>query len=779
MATPIGVQNEAVRLIIPKVIYAQTAYEPNIQQAIDNAKKIGAFVDTCLIVTDVQPLPDIHGITFAYHEWVDDIVVYCNHVLDEARKLEGDYLLFSDPDEHFNDAFLAGIKSIILTNPQFNGFELYTYLNINNFATLDEGTQQREAPGGVGADSNAWKLMLFKIEPLTKYLPQGTSEKCIHHSVRGSWNIIKLPKRFYFTHDKEHTDVWASSVRNIFICGGGDNVGANNPLFVELHKKCDALGITTWRQFVDYCKKGNIDSGLKELILQYRSDDTHDYSSEIRDLFHWYFDYLHPEENNGYKSKYSTNSTPESLTERYVQKTYFEVLGRHTDLPGKQHYVNGILTGDIIPDNLPQMIRESDEYVRNHINTTTFDIMGRGATEVEQKVWGDLIKAGHITNFPSVAHDIMRFTQLTLAYCQMTYKHDLEITIQNVIDAKPYVDICIVVYDDSLEADDIARLIKAGARAKYHKWYDNFPRQRNNYLQEARAFGATWVLVSDPDEHFDKVLLENARALVKQGEQIGASMFLVNAHDIFTDDEQGKPRENPPEHIPDYAKNLFYKLLPEAFYVGVGETQNLHENLMGNFRAMKLPKEFFYRHVKSHVEIWQHSARNIFVGGGGMNMGFQIPQYKEFVAIVKEQLGFTTWYQFREYLKAGNIAPKLAEFIKNNRNNYGHDYDSEYRELFMWYYYTLHPEENHENLKIEVNDQGPAPKPVDDVEDFVDECYRKILRRDADAPGKMYYSREIKDGRIKKEQLLGILQASEEYRAIVGSDAIRNISMRA
>ena len=292
---------------------------------------------------------------------------------------------------------------------------------------------------------------------------------------------------------------------------------------------------------------------------------------------------------------------------------------------------------------------------------------------------------------------------MKIGYCQMTYKGDLEKTIENVVKIKPYVDECIVVYDDSLSLEDINKLSDAGALGKYHEYHDNFPEQRNNYLKEARLLGMDWVLVSDPDEHHDEIFLKSLKPLVDYLDPIGVSMCLIWAHDIFTDDDYGVTYETITELTPDYKKNLLFKLMPEVHYKGIGITQNYHEDLVGNFRTVIAPKEFFYRHIKSHREIWEHSARSIWICGGGMNMGNLIPIYPEFTRIVKERLKLDTWYKFRDYLKTGNIDQELKDFIIKNRNQTGADWTSEYRELFKYYFYLLHPEENVDHLKNDID----------------------------------------------------------------------------
>lgn len=759
------------KLILPKVVYAQTAWKKNIEQAIKNAHDARPFVDACLIVTDVKDLVFDRQIKFSEHEWIDDIPTYCNYVIEAAREMDADYILFSDPDERFDGAFLASIKSIVLTNPQFNGFEIYSHLNIKDYEKLDSGTLSREAPGGLGDESNSWKLLLYRIEKITKYERTGHSEKCIHHTIIGDWNILKLPKKYFYTHDKDVSDIWASSVRNIFICGGGDNEGDNNPFYVKLHNICDGLNIRTLREFIEYCEKGNIDTNIKKLFIENMNNNESYYSSEIRDMFHWYFDYLHPEENTGaWKSNKIIPPTNKTMVEDVVQKAYFEILGRHTDAAGKESYVQAILDGKIDEPTLRKNLKESDEWIRNHINTTLFDIMGRGATTVEYNFYHPCVKDGVIVDLHRFLINVALMGQPKIVYCQMTYKNDLENTIQNVLTARDFVDACIVVYDDSLSIEDINSLKATRAIAKYYKWHDNFPRMRNNYLLEARIYGANWVMVSDPDEHFDIKILQDIKPLVTQANMAGISMMMINSHDIYSDDEDGKPLDVVPEHIPDYFKNLIYRLDPTVGYMGVGETQNLHENMVGNFIPINLPKQYFYRHLKSHRDIWEHSTRNIFISGGGMNQGMQVPAYRELKPILL-RLGFNTWYEFRDYLKVGNIDKELSDFIKNHRNDTGNgSWDSEYREMFKYYYYHLHPEQNTENLRVTVGD-SPAPPKVfdDDIKQFINNKYKEILKRDADDGGLNHYTSEIAGGRMKKEDLEIILKSSLEYKAISGT----------
>ena len=374
-----------------KVIYAQLGYEKNILQALDNAIKVRPFVDECIVITDSPTtLAMEQYAAFIYYKWKDDYAVYANHMVEEARKLKADYLLISDPDEQFDILFLQNLRDIIQKAPEINGFEIYCHLNIDGFEKLDAGTQAREAPGGIGEDTNSWKLLMFKIEERTKIARIGNSETTTHPTIIGDWNILKLPKKYFYNHNKSYIDVWSSSVRNIYLAGGGDNEGNNNQYYVDLKTILKKLNINTYNEFINYCRKGNINEELKKLIVDNRNSNDKYYSSELRDMFHWYFDYLHKEENLNYISSYTP--TVNEVADALVQRAYFTVLGRHTDEDGRHHYSQRIASGEINYGQLEYALHHSDQYLKNLSNTLAFEFLNRVATEDELKRIKEILK---------------------------------------------------------------------------------------------------------------------------------------------------------------------------------------------------------------------------------------------------------------------------------------------------------------------------------------------------------------------------------------------------
>jgi hypothetical protein len=60
----------------------------------------------------------------------------------------------------------------------------------------------------------------------------------------------------------------------------------------------------------------------------------------------------------------SRGSPPEVMS--FVEEQYKQVLGRHADTVGKQNYTDAILRGVIKREDLPAILRNSEEYKEKH-----------------------------------------------------------------------------------------------------------------------------------------------------------------------------------------------------------------------------------------------------------------------------------------------------------------------------------------------------------------------------------------------------------------------------
>ncbi|MHB8153976.1 MAG: DUF4214 domain-containing protein [Bacillati bacterium] len=760
-----------------KIVYCQITNDYWSKSALENIKRAAPYVDSAILVHDGISSEEVKNelsrlnTNLVEKPFNNNFPAFRQHYLDEARRIGATHVLVSDTDEVIDELFLSSLRSILMSCPTFNSFELYCHYDIPDSHLMDVDEIAREAPAGLDDKTNWWKQMVFTLEPDVHYSGAIEGGTYHEHLVCDDWRVIKLPKKYFFTQSKTAAEIWRNCARAVVINGGGLDVKEQNPMHREL-KSLLTLTLSDWKTFEQYCKNGNIDQRIKDVFIKYKDASEHYWDSENRSVFKWYFEFLHPEENIQHLESHFNPEMYSDGTFSAVRKKYFEILGRDADIGGLLHYANEINEYKTSISDLNKIFRQSDEYVRNIVNTAFMDAASTPPTETEASVWRSIVRAANL-NENTVLSLIRQATQVArqylfrVAYCQMTYKRDIEDTVKNVEAAKPYVDECIVVHDDSLNDEDRQRLRTAGASVWYFKWNDNFPEMRNNYNDVARYLGCGWVIRSDPDEHFDEYFLKNVKNLIIHAMRSGCNMMCINSHDISPDDDNGKLLDTPTEVVSDYYKELCYQLTPDVRYDGVGQTKNLHEAMVGNFRAAKLPKEFFYRHIKSHSEIWAHSLRNLYVGGGGDNIGKLNPYYVE-LHNVCNKLGIKSWKELHKYIIAGNIDKELADLIKRHRNDFGHNYDSEARETFKYYYYVLHPEENTENLKVDVNDGGPVKRMYkNDTEEFVDTTYKEVLKREADQGGMENYAAMIDNGAVKREQLKEILMQSDEYKNMV------------
>lgn len=283
---------------------------------------------------------------------------------------------------------------------------------------------------------------------------------------------------------------------------------------------------------------------------------------------------------------------------------------------------------------------------------------------------------------------------MQIIYCMMAQNNMMEVKAC-VERALPHVDHIVIV--DGGSVDDSIFYFRNWSKKEpklhfyIHPWTDNFSGQRTNYLRHADEFAqpGDWILVSDPDELFEEATFKNlrgiAQAVVSKG-NYNAAGFQCRAISL-----QGPERVW--ENLDNYWKHLFYKWEPNMRYVG-----NPHETLVisGGLRIVNTP--FIYEHIKQDNVIWKRGMRNLFVGGGGPNLGTKNSRWQDLRDICKS-LGIDTWHQFNSYLLKGNIAQSLKDWMIKYHDIDGFDGASEHREVYKTYFRIYHPEEEPPELK--------------------------------------------------------------------------------
>lgn len=324
---------------------------------------------------------------------------------------------------------------------------------------------------------------------------------------------------------------------------------------------------------------------------------------------------------------------------------------------------------------------------------------------------------------------------------------------------RPHVDRYVVIVDESVTEEQKQSLRDLGCEVYFHPWEDSMVKMRNQYLEKCQT--EDWILVHDPDEWFCEKFCEDVREICEKAEKDDLALLLINSHDI-TYQEDGTKAES----VSDFFKNLIFRKMEGTHYEGVGEIKEVHETLIipGLTRAVRLPKEtYWYEHVKYWHEVWERAARNVFLAGGGNNVGERNPSWEPLREIC-DDLELGNWPKVRDYLRKGDIDPCLKEWLWKNRFE-GFDFQHEMMEFGRWYFEYLHPEESEfpDGRVWEPVHEIPVGSPVE-VMKYVEQTYMEVLGRHADQAGKEYYTNAILEERISREDLPEILKRSLEYQ---------------
>jgi CDP-glucose 4,6-dehydratase len=628
-----------------KIIYCQATYAADYEDTKKCVERVSPYVDHTIIVEpgdlsmeQVNCL-SIKGCDVITYPFQDNLPAMRNVYLEEAKKIDPHaWLVVSDPDELISLNTCQNLRDII-KQAESEGINM---IGINSHDIwvdadkMDAGIAQKEAPY---KQSDFFKYLIFKIAPDFRYEGVGHAK-----NVHETWyapslyrEAYHLTKEYYYEHRKSILKIYRNAARNLFIGGSGDNMGDNNPTFVELHKITKSLGIDTWKQFEDAMVFGNIPHELLEFIVAHRSDSKYNWESEVREMFQWYF-MMHPEENTGdWKSEY-TAPAPGSREdiENYVVSTYLQVLGRSPDEMGKNHYVNAILNGEVPRDALPSIFVNSDEYRMKFVSHLKDGV--------------SLCIMGHSSVLPNI--------------------------LESIEVCGDYVKEIHVIGDDFTE-NDIKTLKDYLAEVHIEPWKDDF----SDYKNKAIGYAHTkWVLILDDDEIPTLELAERLQELVEKsekGSRYNLVQFVSLNQTINHDGEVIAQNEGT-------GKALLHLNIKEPYY------GNPHIWLKPNYypwAEYKAP--FKYRHVKRDDKEVYAGIRDIFIGGGGDNFKEKNPLWPELRQIADKH-GIKNLAEFMAYLDAGNVDPELKAWMDKAYEFPWHD--TEMRAM-KTYYYQKHPEE--------------------------------------------------------------------------------------
>ncbi len=720
-----------------KIAYCQSTFRDDFDDTMLCIERVSPHVDFTVIAYDgsltdrqIQWLMvnsekfNLHPVRF---KWEDDMPKMRNSYLEEAKRLGAEWAVVSDPDELFSEELAKNLRQLIESHDMqgFNLLPIHARDQFEDVEFLDDLDLLKETPGGY-RETSFWKpLLCFKVYPDLHYEGVGAEGK-VHEVLKSSaaWNHQNLPKEFYYTHRKSALRIWRNAARNMFIGGGGDNVGQLNRYWTKLRLIMPTIGVFGWNDFESFIKEGNAPEEFKEWLLDALQAPPTNWGTETRQVAKWYYA-LHREEVTPEVMEAIENPpamTREIEVENYVTRCYFEVLGRHPDEAGRQRYANLILEGTLPRENLPMVLKQSAEYrgivgagsvervkmtvpvdVNVHISEGLFiEALKRSATYwdvIKPKIdLGGFILAGlrrkkellewfYQHQDQISIHDVAVWLlenapkQDSVALCIMGFSKGLPLIYETIHIVEPLgVFDEIHVQGDDFTEEDIKLLESYGAQVHTEPWVDDFSGYKNKAIAPANT---EWVLILDHDEIPTLDLAENLKGIIERSNHGKKyNMVQFDAIDVWTMD--GDPIS---EHRTTSGKGVLHWNVPDAYY------GNPHIWLKPNFYPWKMVHaDHAYRHVKEQDTVLPNSVRNVFLGGGGDNTREDNPNWVELRKVTKE-LEVDTWAKFHEYLKAGQANHKLLMVLKELADMTWKD--DELKDPLR-YYFLLHPEEDEE-----------------------------------------------------------------------------------
>lgn len=723
-----------------KIAYCQSTYREDFDDTVLCIDRVSPYVDFTVIAYD-QSLTDQqrewlqqneakYRLVLVTYDWTDNMPAMRNAYLDEAKRLGADWVCVSDPDELYSEELASNLRNIIEENDVlgFNLLPVHARDQFENVEWLDELDLIKETPAGY-RETSFWKpLLIFKMYPDLHYEGVGI-EKNVHEMLKTSlpWESKNLPKEYYYTHRKSALKIWRNAARNMFIGGGGDNVGEINPYWLSLRSILRNIDIDSWKQFEDYVESGSDDIDFHDWLLEALQAPPTNWGTETRETAKLYYaqhkDQITPEIRMHLENP--PKLTPEIELENYVVRTYFEILGRHPDEEGKKAYTQAINEGRMKREDLPKILMKSMEFIQKtglvetyemvpiqvpvDVNVRISESLFLEALNKSSLYWNKIKPKMDIGGF--ILNSLTRDNELlswfyenkdeitiqdftgwlnqhipkpnSVALCIMGYSSVLPMIMESIEVMGRYVDE-IHVQGDNFTEEDVNTLsdfcadeVNKDVNIHIEPWVDEFSDYKNKCIAPANT---EWVIILDHDEIPTPEFADNLGKIIEESRRgRDYNMITFDVIDITT--VNGEPVS---EHRSPNGKALLHWNVLNPYH------GNPHIWLKQNYypwRVTRVP--YAYKHVKEAGTELQRSVRNVFLGGGGDNTKEQNITWVELRRITGE-LRIHTWKEFHDYLKEGNIDPRLLNLIKLMSEMPWKD-----GELGdpLRYYQQLHPEE--------------------------------------------------------------------------------------
>jgi hypothetical protein len=690
-------------------------YGERIDQTLRGIRAIRPYTDRMVVVIDEtvtekqkQQLQDA-GAEVYMHPWEDNMVKMRNQLLQKLQT--GDWAVCFDPDECYDEKFCKDLPKII-AKAEEQGIGLLI-VAAHDETLMNNGSVSKSVSGFK-------KPWIFKKNLGMHYEGVGETRN-VHETpvLAPNTKIEALADEYFYTHYKYEWEIWERAARNVFMCGGGGNVGERNTQWKRLRTICDSLGIKNWTQARAYFRRGKVDPALLQWLIDNRFEGT-DYEHEMKDFFLWY-KYLHPDELRNFEAEPNPKEGTTKEIEKYVETTFRDIVGSEIPEADKQGLTEMIMDGRIPRNALPNVLNrykqgqpppaqaKTGEKVRIPVPVdvdvrVTEDLFEKALLKsrlywerikprmdvgkfIEDHIWDrtKFYRWFYENQEQLKIDDIFYYAEEhginSVALCIMGYSKAMPMILESLNNCACLVNEMHVQGDDFTE-EDIAKLKDLNCQVHIEPWKDDFSDYKNKLLAHANT---QWVLVCDHDEIPTPELAKNLSKIIAESEN-GKKYDLVGLQVIgMTVNQKG-----------------------EVVHTGekVQGKQNLHVNIYEAYQGtphVGLKMEYYpwktisvpysYKHVKEEGIDLHRSARNVFLGGGGDNVKDKNPLWLELIALT-HKLRIDDWKGFDAYLHKGSVDGRLKNWFLKARVFPWKDDELTHVEK---YYYEIHPEESYPN----------------------------------------------------------------------------------
>jgi len=243
----------------------------------------------------------------------------------------------------------------------------------------------------------------------------------------------------------------------------------------------------------------------------------------------------------------------------------------------------------------------------------------------------------------------------------LTYRDDHPLALENIRLSSEHVDETHVVADDTYDEpllQELRSVITAGTLTQ-RTFDDDFVKQCTVHVDIAKESGVDWVVLAGADEFFCPELWRDLRSIIDRAEKAGSDVVEVNARDQFDTGpftfDLAEAKSFPVSSRPtDYWKPLICKLWPDFRYTADGYGKcHCSWGSKSHLRRTLRADGYHYVHRKSRYMVWKSSARNLFMGGGGANIGKRNP-YWVLLRNHLKSMNVTTFRGFEDVLEGGS-----------------------------------------------------------------------------------------------------------------------------